>query len=460
METFFNTTVTQNTIYEPILDHVPPCTIYSFGRVSKSARTCIENYHLVTFNINRHLATFLPDPIAFRSMQARTGAVISGSNVVQLLDRTYYNEADLDIYVNPGHGYEVGEHMIREQGFRLIDKHAEQPTKLDLEASIEHLTLMAMGAANEAVNTLYRQGSIHIVCFMEHITDRGQVREAQLIMTADTCVMNIITFDKAVALYPLATFEMRTNHRMVLHGALASTIASADQAIVKYTARDFVLQREHAANECRVLFAHGCDRKVGDRWCWTIKFNMQGVARRKPLEKERWSFKLYGECQQVAPTDSEDPVMENKWRMLGNWTCLSVKYCVLRFPIFRYAYTVADVMEALCARKFSDDISVVRRRGSGKERKWFDDNIQAILEGGIDVLVGDEIIGDRDFAIEDDLSDLGATEQWPGHAFPLKITDNIDGDLLMSMAARYCEVFEMEEMEGKNWRKDRDDMKK
>ena len=157
---------------------------------------------------------------------------------------------------------------------------------------------------------------------------------------------------------------------MALHGAPASTIASADQAIAKYTARDFSLGTTRTANECRVLFAHGADRKVGDRWCWTIKFNMEDVTQRMPLEMEQWRFEPYGERQQVVPNDAEDPVMENKWRMSGNWSCLVLKYCLLRLPIFRYAYTVANDTEALCARKFSDDISAVRKRGDGKERKW------------------------------------------------------------------------------------------
>ena len=90
----------------------------------------------------------------------------------------------------------------------------------------------------------------------------------------------------------------------------------------------------------------------------------------------------------------------------------------------------------------------------------FDDNINTILEGGIEVWIGDEVINDRDITEEDELAGTDDLEHWPGCAFPLKITDKIDEDQLMSMFARYRESFEMEEMEGKNWRKNRDAMTK
>ena len=49
--------------------------------------------------INNHLSRFFPDPIVFRSLQARTANLVSGSNALQFSDRTSYEEADTDVYV-------------------------------------------------------------------------------------------------------------------------------------------------------------------------------------------------------------------------------------------------------------------------------------------------------------------------------------------------------------------------
>ncbi|KIJ42145.1 hypothetical protein M422DRAFT_171479, partial [Sphaerobolus stellatus SS14] len=51
------------------------------------------------FNINDFLKRFLKDPRKFRSLQTRTGALISGSQALQLLGRTRWPDSDLDLYI-------------------------------------------------------------------------------------------------------------------------------------------------------------------------------------------------------------------------------------------------------------------------------------------------------------------------------------------------------------------------
>lgn len=119
-EEFFMMTGSQPKIYEPILHASSPGTIFLFGKTCKLAKHCVEVYHRTAFNIDRHLGHFLLDPVAFRNLQACTVTIISGSNVKQFLDRTHYEKADLDIYMNPGHGREVGVHMVQTQGYRVV----------------------------------------------------------------------------------------------------------------------------------------------------------------------------------------------------------------------------------------------------------------------------------------------------------------------------------------------------
>jgi hypothetical protein len=63
---------------------------------------------------------FFCNPIDFRSLQARTGTLISGSNALQFLDRTFYAESDLDLYTHPGHSREVGLWLIRHEGYQFV----------------------------------------------------------------------------------------------------------------------------------------------------------------------------------------------------------------------------------------------------------------------------------------------------------------------------------------------------
>lgn len=182
--------------------------------------------------------------------------------------------------------------------------------------------------------------------------------------------MNIITYDRAVSFYPLATFEVRTNERLSHYGTSASSMNSAKVAMAKYSTRGFDQGSLRNIEDCRILFQYGCDRRVGDRWCWTINFDMEDVTSRKWVEEEQWGFEPEDSEVQVMSQFPEDPVLQNKWRLSGIHVIMAPKYCLLRLPIFRYAYAVTDDFEALLARKFSDDISAVRGKGGCRERKW------------------------------------------------------------------------------------------
>lgn len=75
-------------------------------------RATAQAFLRLAFDINRHLSRFFPDPVAFRSLQARTATLISGSNALQFLDRALWPEADLDIYVFKQHVGEIGRFLL------------------------------------------------------------------------------------------------------------------------------------------------------------------------------------------------------------------------------------------------------------------------------------------------------------------------------------------------------------
>ena len=119
-----------------------------------------------------------------------------------------------------------------------------------------------------------------------------------------------------------------------------------------------------------MLLQHGSDRSVGDKWCWTIHFDMEHIEPRQWLEQERWDLDMESDEAPTAMRGALDPIMANKWRLSGTEVTLSPKYCLIRLDIFRYAYTVANEVEALRARTFSDEIKVWKKKGRCVPREW------------------------------------------------------------------------------------------
>ena len=111
-------------IFELIFSSLSPVALVRFARTCRLARNAISLFSERAYNINKHLLRFFSNPIGFRSLQARTGTLISGSNALQFLDREFYPESDLDIYTHPGHTREVALWLINQEGYTFMpDEH-------------------------------------------------------------------------------------------------------------------------------------------------------------------------------------------------------------------------------------------------------------------------------------------------------------------------------------------------
>lgn len=125
---YFEAVFSRRPIYDNILSCLEVPDLIHLGRTSKLARAALAEYSTRAYNINRHLLNFFNDPISFRSLQARTGTVISGSNALQFLDRTYYPDADIDVYVHPGHAIDVGKWLMsEEEGYTFVPTNQQEP---------------------------------------------------------------------------------------------------------------------------------------------------------------------------------------------------------------------------------------------------------------------------------------------------------------------------------------------
>jgi hypothetical protein len=105
------------TLFDSVFKELSPASIIHFSWTCKACRVAVQSYMRRAFNINQHLSRYFSSPQSFRSLQARTGVLISGSSALQFMDRTLYADSDLDIYVDRRFGREVG-HWLLSEGFQ------------------------------------------------------------------------------------------------------------------------------------------------------------------------------------------------------------------------------------------------------------------------------------------------------------------------------------------------------
>ncbi|KAG1891198.1 hypothetical protein F4604DRAFT_398097 [Suillus subluteus] len=366
-------------IYDLILCDLSPRTLVWLSRTCRRAHEAVTHFACRAYNINRHLSRYFPDPTAFRSLQARTGLVISGSNALQFLDRSFYPESDLDLYAHPGHVYEALEWLEsvgykfqpdawwRQQDWRdevsadwdgtarRISDHGEM--MIDFQPNMEYSEVAG-------VYTFTRSVAIDT----ETVILKVQIIAAKcnpiqtITQFHSTCVMNIITFDAAYSLYPVATFEER----------MAIQIPGSNRldVVKKYVQRGWrvfaVFGPEHVTHP--QLFLLNEKRWVGDRHCWSIPLDTTGVTPRPALS-------LSSECF------SWDPSIQNGWIMEceGDSAAFHVpkmRTHLVMITVFRYNYCFSDEKLAKAIRDWSISQGQLNHGQLTKQNWiWFDAEI-------------------------------------------------------------------------------------
>lgn len=137
-----------NEIYEPIFNLLSAAALLRISRACRSSHRAVTAYIGTAFNIDRRLARFFPSPAgagcspgcateheheqeyararAFRSLQARTGTLVSGSTALQFFMRTVWPASDLDLYVHPRARREVGRWLI-DEGYKYKPMEFQDP---------------------------------------------------------------------------------------------------------------------------------------------------------------------------------------------------------------------------------------------------------------------------------------------------------------------------------------------
>lgn len=86
-----------------LLSYVSLAQILALEATSVRAYQTIQTYREEVWNIDAHLSPWFPDPKEFRSLLGDCNAVVSGSHVLQFLERSKYLGSDIDIFISlPG----------------------------------------------------------------------------------------------------------------------------------------------------------------------------------------------------------------------------------------------------------------------------------------------------------------------------------------------------------------------
>ncbi len=117
-------------IAQAILSRVSPASLLRLSRTCREVQVIVQKYMLEAFDIDRHFSRFFPNPSEFCSLQASTGAIVSGSNALQFFNRSHYPESDLDVYA-PVKSCQIISDFMLGLGYEFVPSSCQLPTFKD-----------------------------------------------------------------------------------------------------------------------------------------------------------------------------------------------------------------------------------------------------------------------------------------------------------------------------------------
>jgi hypothetical protein len=174
-----------------------PASILRYSRTYRSAYRAVSSYCLRTFNINQHVSRFFSQPLDFRSLQARTGLLISGSFALQFFDRTFYPNSDLDLYVDWRYSREVG-HWLISDGYIFQPRRNMEQATFDMAVELLHANEPGLPTATAltrqiGTNPYFMRGVASVFNFFK-TSPQGSELKVQLITASQTPMEIILQF--------------------------------------------------------------------------------------------------------------------------------------------------------------------------------------------------------------------------------------------------------------------------
>ncbi|KAJ6264052.1 LOW QUALITY PROTEIN: hypothetical protein Dda_0192 [Drechslerella dactyloides] len=252
------------------------------------------------WNINKHMHHFLRDTCAFRSLMAKHGALVSGSDALQFFTRHRYPKSDLDVYV---HGDEAlqqfADHLVSVENYtfhrypRQFEDYRDSILyrKDILQAQKEDVRDAKTAPQRKQMKELaaYEMKSIEGVFLFE----RGKAgdkfhRQIQIIASIGpplyailndfytTLIFNFYDYKTAFSIFPNETFLKRKSW---ITQPLTSRIMDCG---LKYEQRGWTVDDYPGASHetGAPLVQIGSvrrTRRVGDKHSWVISLDTTGV---------------------------------------------------------------------------------------------------------------------------------------------------------------------------------------
>ncbi|KAJ3838630.1 hypothetical protein EV361DRAFT_797349 [Lentinula raphanica] len=257
-----------------ILRELSPLDRYRYSLASKEAYDAVSSFNRQAYRVHHILSPyFTADQIdEFRLIQLETDFVISGSAALQFFDLSTFEDSDLDLYI-----IRAWDTIALLAGFLLGVGYDYAPRRNQPRSFQEAFEADDEGRNHPGSNYNSR-GTWGVYSFVRE-SDRKKIQiiscRSNLVQVIlefhSTCVMNIISYTHAYALYPYTTYVERLNvevwsekvHRMPHKIALA---------FEKYRARGWnssPTPSRHNALRFRSEFRDTA-RCLGDSACWTI----------------------------------------------------------------------------------------------------------------------------------------------------------------------------------------------
>ncbi|KAH7890359.1 hypothetical protein F5I97DRAFT_17360 [Phlebopus sp. FC_14] len=372
-------------IYELVFAPLSPRSLVRVALTCRAAYQAAAAFKQRAFNVNRHLSQYFSDPLAFRSLQAKTGTLISGSNALQFLDRSFYLGSDLDVYTHPGHTFEVCRWLVESEGYHFVPRGIQDKDwREEIKDNWDGTQRRIIRVEEVAEDVEYPLSGIEgVYTFKKHPNAEGSNQDSRIVQVIgcksspfdaiinfhSTCVMNFIAFNAAYSLYPLATFEHRSSFAM----SKTRNSITTDNAFAKYSQRGWHFYfaprpRDVAGRHC-TPFMFGATRWVGDNYTWTLPLDTTGIMARPATNTSSEPFPW-------------DPVVYNSWSLRTKYGGLETKcdYFPLQTTVFRYNYCFSDEDLVMKLRHWAAVQGYASHRKLSKNHwSWFDADIPSFI---------------------------------------------------------------------------------
>ncbi|KAF6742483.1 hypothetical protein DFP72DRAFT_830471 [Ephemerocybe angulata] len=255
-----------------LFDTIAITDLINLASSSSLLREIANIYKDMTWRIDVFLSTWFKTPLVFRSVLAFTGAVVSGSQAIQFLDRMEPAvSSDLDILTRIG-GVLSLVNYLEEEGYRRVERDAGRQEEYPLLADVCALSSTAQFCRGGG-----KHGIVAIFDFEKEVpreiygVNRLKVQVVAVVQNPirhimfsyhSTGVMNYISHDEAVSVFPISTFVDRVSYPSSRFD-LGSDWNPAWK--LKYEARGFHFDIE-SLNPMILLGK----RFVKDQHCWVI----------------------------------------------------------------------------------------------------------------------------------------------------------------------------------------------